>query len=226
VPVYYAAQLTLPIFLEYPTYFNPRVFVFIRHKCIFSHKSNNYTKKDLKKEIKMQLKEIEAIIRDIPDFPEKGIIFKDITPVLQSPEAFKTVIDMMCAPYRNKQIDAIAGIESRGFIFGAAMALELNCAFVPIRKKGKLPYKTIEKSYSLEYGTATIELHTDAVSKGDKVVIVDDLLATGGTAAAAIALVEKLEAEVVAVSFMIELVFLSGKDKLPEDIVSSLIKVN
>ena len=174
----------------------------------------------------MQIKDIETIIRDIPDFPEKGIIFKDITPVLKNPEAFKTVINMMCEPYRNKQINGIAGIESRGFIFGSAMALELGCSFIPIRKKGKLPYKTIEESYSLEYGTATIEIHTDALSQGDKIVVVDDLLATGGTAAATVALIKKLGGEISGISFMIELAFLNGKDKLPADIVASLIKVD
>ena len=174
----------------------------------------------------MQIKDIETMIRDIPDFPEKGIIFKDITPVLQSPEAFKSVINMMCEPYRNKNINAVAGIESRGFIFGSAMAVELGCSFIPIRKKGKLPYKTLEESYSLEYGTATIEIHTDALSQGDKIVVVDDLLATGGTAAAAAALIEKLGGKVSGISFMIELKFLNGKDKLAHGSVHSLIKVD
>jgi len=174
----------------------------------------------------MLLNDVKLLIRDVPDFPEKGIVFKDITPVLQSPEAFRSVVDLLCEPYQGVKVDSIAGIESRGFIFGAAMAMKLGCTFVPIRKKGKLPYSTLEESYSLEYGRATLEIHTDAVKKKEKVVVVDDLLATGGTACASANLLKKLDAEIVGISFMIELAFLGGKEKLKGYEINSLIKVD
>ena len=173
----------------------------------------------------MKLKEIAKLMRDIPDFPKEGIIFKDITPILQSHEAFESLIDLLCEPYLDNPPDFVAGIESRGFIFGAAMALKLSCGFIPIRKKGKLPYETIEASYSLEYGTATLEIHTDALKKGESVVVVDDLLATGGTAAAGLKLLDALGANVVGIDFVVELCFLSGIDKLLADKVHTLIKI-
>jgi adenine phosphoribosyltransferase len=166
---------------------------------------------------------IKNLIRDVPDFPIKGIVFKDITPVLQDPKAFGQIIDTFSKMYVGKKIDAIVGIESRGFILGAPLALKMGLPFVPIRKVGKLPYDKIRVSYKLEYGEATIEIHTDALEKGQRVVIVDDLLATGGTIAASIELVEKLGAEVVKCAFVIELGFLHGRDKLPKGKVDSLI---
>lgn len=165
---------------------------------------------------------LKKIIRDIPDFPKPGIVFKDITPVLSDREAFPRVIDMLAARYL-KGIDVVAGIESRGFIFGAPLALKLGASFVPIRKKGKLPYKVIEASYDLEYGSATIEIHEDAVREGQRVLIVDDLLATGGTAAAACNLIDKLGATVMECAFVIELAFLNGREKL-ESPVYSIVK--
>ncbi len=159
-------------------------------------------------------------IRDVPDFPKKGIIFKDITPILSDHGVFKKVIDAFVERYKDKGIDAIAGIESRGFIFGAPIAKDLGVSFVPIRKKGKLPYKTVEASYDLEYGSATIEMHVDAVKKGQKVVIVDDLLATGGTAAATTELIEKQGGKIVECAFVVELSFLDGRKKLKSDIFS------
>jgi adenine phosphoribosyltransferase len=173
----------------------------------------------------MKIEEIAALIRDIPDFPKKGIIFKDITPVLKSSEAFESLIDLLCEPYLDNPPDFIAGIESRGFIFGAAMALKLSCGFIPIRKKGKLPYKTFEASYSLEYGTATLEIHTDALENGNRVVVIDDLLATGGTASAGIELLEKVGADVIGIDFVVELCFLSGISKFSSDKVRTLIKI-
>lgn len=162
-------------------------------------------------------------MRDVPDFPVPGIVFKDITPVLKDPEALGMIIEEFRRMYAGLDIDAVVGIESRGFIIGAPLALALNTPFVPIRKVGKLPFDKIKVSYKLEYGEATIEMHTDALEKGDRVIIVDDLLATGGTTAASIELVEKLGAEVVRCVFVIELGFLDGRKVLPEGKVDSLI---
>jgi adenine phosphoribosyltransferase len=158
--------------------------------------------------------ELEKIIRDVPDFPQKGIIFKDITTLLKDTEAFKYTIDMMVEKYQDKGIGKIIGIESRGFIFGGAVAYLLGCGFVPARKPGKLPYDKISESYSLEYGENTLELHTDAVEPGEKVVIIDDLLATGGTAEAVVKLVEQLKGKIEGIEFLIELDFLKGREKL------------
>lgn len=158
--------------------------------------------------------EIRAAIRDIPDFPKPGIIFKDITPVLKDGNLLRKTIRHFAHRHKGAKLSAIAGIEARGFIFGTAIAYELGLGFVPIRKKGKLPGDTVETSYDLEYGTATIEIHSDALTRGDHVLIVDDLLATGGTAAAAIHLIEKLGATVVGLDFLVELAFLNGREKL------------
>lgn len=174
----------------------------------------------------MGIEKIEAAIRDIKDFPKPGIIFKDITPILQTGDIFKEVIDIMAEPYLNNRPDYIVGIESRGFIFGSVMAYKLGCGFIPVRKKGKLPFRTYEETYDLEYGTATIEMHVDALNKGDKVVVIDDLLATGGTAEATIKLIEKFEAEIIGVDFLIELVFLDGRKKLSGYPVNAQIKVD
>jgi len=174
----------------------------------------------------MSIEKIEAAIRDIRDFPKEGIIFKDITPVLQSGELFREVTDLLCAPYLDNPPDYIVAIESRGFIFGSAMAYKLGCGIVPVRKKGKLPYTTYDASYELEYGTATVEMHTDALKGGDRVILVDDLLATGGTAGAAVKLIERLGAEIIGIDFMIELLFLDGRKKFSGYTVNTLISVD
>jgi adenine phosphoribosyltransferase len=157
---------------------------------------------------------IKAKIRDIPDFPKPGILFRDITPLLQDPEGLKATIDALCEPHRENPPDYVAGIESRGFIFASAMAYELGCGCVLIRKPGKLPYKTRKESYALEYGTDSIEIHEDAVKPGDRVVLVDDLLATGGTMEAAAKLVTGLGGTLVEQAFVVELAFLEGYRKL------------
>jgi len=169
------------------------------------------------------MERVKALMRDVPDFPVPGIVFKDITPVLKDPEALGMIIEKLREMYADLDIDAVVGIESRGFIIGTPLALALNAPFVPIRKAGKLPFDKIKVSYKLEYGEATIEMHTDALDKGDRILIVDDLLATGGTTAASIELVEKLGAEVVKCAFVIELGFLKGRKVLPEGKVDSLI---
>ncbi|MFH0907407.1 MAG: adenine phosphoribosyltransferase [bacterium] len=162
----------------------------------------------------MSIAKIKSAVRDIPDFPKPGILFKDITPVLLNPELFKSAVDLFVARHKLSKLTKIAAIESRGFVFGAAAAYQLGVGLIPIRKKGKLPYKTMEASYDLEYGQATLEIHVDAVKAGDRVVLIDDLLATGGTAAASASLLDKLGATVVEVDFLIELAFLNGRDKL------------
>lgn len=169
------------------------------------------------------MKEIIELIRDIPDFPKKGIVFKDITPVLADKDAFAKVIEYFKDRYENKGIAVIAGIESRGFIFGSALALALGVGFVPIRKPGKLPYKTIKESYQLEYGEDAVEIHTDAVRPGQNVLLIDDLLATGGTAAASARVIKKLGGNIYEIAFLIELGFLKGKEKLSEYNVHSAI---
>lgn len=174
----------------------------------------------------MSIENIEAAIRDIVDFPKPGIIFKDITPLLKSKDLFREIIDLMCEPYKDNPPDYFIGIEARGFIFASAMAYKMGCGTILVRKKGKLPYKTYEKSYALEYGSATIEMHIDSIDPGEKVVIVDDLLATGGTASATVKLVEKFDAEILGVDFLIELVFLSGREEFGEYSINSLIKVS
>lgn len=160
------------------------------------------------------LEPVRNAIRDVPDFPKPGILFKDITPVLHDPALFKQVVDVLTERVRSVKADKIAAIESRGFLFGAPVAFALGISLVPIRKKGKLPYRTIEESYSLEYGTATLEVHEDAIEKGDRVVVIDDLLATGGTAEATAKLVEKLGGKVVEFQFLVELAFLEGRKRL------------
>jgi adenine phosphoribosyltransferase len=157
---------------------------------------------------------VRAYIREIPDFPQPGILFRDITPLLADAYALRTAIDAMTDPYRDQQIDKIVGIESRGFLFGIPMAYQLNIGFVPVRKKGKLPYQTVAVDYALEYGINTVEVHADAVLPGQRVVIVDDLLATGGTAAAAVQLIRHLGAQVVGLAFAIELSDLKGRSHL------------
>lgn len=164
-----------------------------------------------------------SLVRDIPDFPQSGILFKDITPVLGSPEAFREVINRLAEHAAFLQPDLIAGIESRGFLFGAPVALALGVGFVPIRKAGKLPSATEREEYALEYGTAIVEIHRDAVLPGRRVLIVDDLLATGGTAAAAARLVEKLGGTVAGLSFLIELGFLPGRRALNGHEIHSLL---
>jgi adenine phosphoribosyltransferase len=167
---------------------------------------------------------IERFIRDVPDFPKPGIVFKDITPLLQSPQGLKLTIDRLSAVVDPRTYDIVCGIESRGFIFGTALADRVHKGFVPIRKPGKLPWKTESESYELEYGKDTIEIHVDAVRDGRRVLIVDDLLATGGTAAAAIKLVRKIGGEPVAAAFVIELAFLSGRERLGSLPTHSLIR--
>lgn len=167
---------------------------------------------------------IQNIIRDIPDFPKKGILFKDITPLLKHPDAFRYAVDTIAEELSKKQIDFIVGIESRGFIFSPVLAYKLNVGFIPVRKKGKLPWQTEQVAYALEYGEAVLEIHKDAVEKGARVAIVDDLLATGGTALAAAHLVEKLGGRVTSISFLVELLFLNGRKKLSQYDVFSLIQ--
>ena len=162
----------------------------------------------------MSLENIRKSIRNIPDFPKKGIQFKDITTALKNATILKEILDTCVAHYKNQKIDYVVGIESRGFIFGTALAYLLNCGFIPVRKPGKLPAKVITQEYELEYGTDRIEMHADALGKGDKVLIVDDLLATGGTAKAAADLVLQLNAEIVGFAFVIELNDLHGRERL------------
>lgn len=167
--------------------------------------------------------DLKSIIRDVPDFPKKGIVFKDITPLLKDASAFHQAVDVMADHLKDLKLDLIAGVESRGFIFCPVLAYKLNLGFIPVRKKGKLPHKTEAESYSLEYGEAVVEIHQDAIHKGARVAIVDDLLATGGTAAATARLIEKLGGQVVAMSFLIELSFLNGREKLAKHPVSAVI---
>jgi adenine phosphoribosyltransferase len=160
------------------------------------------------------INDLKKYIRDIPDFPKKGIVFKDISTFLADKGAFKQVIDDFANRYKDKGINKIVAADARGFIFGGALAYKLNCGFVPVRKKGKLPYKTISADYELEYGSDTLFMHEDAISEGEKVLILDDLLATGGTAKAICELVESLKGEIVELAFVIELGFLKGRGKL------------
>lgn len=170
------------------------------------------------------MKELKDYVRSIPDFPEKGIIFRDVTTVLNDPDGLKLAIDSMQEKLKDIEFDVILGAESRGFIFGAPIAYNLGKAFVPVRKKGKLPCETIEESYDLEYGKATIEIHKDSIKPGQKVVIIDDLIATGGTLEAIIKLIKRLGGEVVKISCLIELPELKGREKLEGyDIDASII---
>lgn len=163
-------------------------------------------------------------IRDIVDFPKKGIIFKDITPLLLDVEATRQVVERFVEALANKKVDKVVGMESRGFFFGTLLAQRLGVGFIPVRKPGKLPYETISEEYALEYGTDSLEMHTDAIKKGENILIHDDVLATGGTAKATCKLVERLGGNIVQLSFLMELTFLNGRDKLADYEVISLIK--
>ena len=167
--------------------------------------------------------DLRQFIRSVPDFPKPGIVFRDITPLLANPAALDQAVAQLAEPYRQRNIDIVAAVESRGFIFGAAVARELRAGFVPIRKPGKLPAATASATYQLEYGSDTIEIHTDAISPGQRVLLVDDLLATGGTMAAACQLVQNLGGQIVAVAFLIELAFLHGRKKLGDHDILTLI---
>ncbi|HEX4646859.1 MAG TPA: adenine phosphoribosyltransferase [Verrucomicrobiae bacterium] len=167
--------------------------------------------------------DIERAIRNIPDFPKPGIQFKDITPVLADARLFSGSIDLLTDGFKPGMVDAIVGIDARGFIFAAAAALKLRAGFVPVRKKGKLPYQTHEESYDLEYGANAIAIHTDALKPGSRVLLIDDLLATGGTASAAASLVRKVGAEILEISFLIELRFLNGRQKLKDYPLRSIV---
>jgi len=167
---------------------------------------------------------LRAGVRDVPDFPKKGIVFKDITPLLSDPALFRASIDLFLERCRGKEIDKIVGIDARGFLFGSAVAYELGVGFVPIRKRGKLPYKTEVAKYSLEYGQAEMEMHIDAVVEGERVILVDDLLATGGTSAGAAALIRKFGGRLLEAQFLIELEFLNGRKQLDPTPVVSFLK--
>ena len=167
--------------------------------------------------------DLREFIRLVPDFPKPGIIFRDITPLLANPGALDQAVAQLAQPYRQSNIEVVAAIESRGFIFGAAVARQLKAGFVPIRKPGKLPAKTASVTYELEYGTDTIEIHTDAISPGQRVLLLDDLLATGGTMAAACKLVQDLGGKIVAIAFLIELAFLNGRAKFPDHDILALL---
>lgn len=169
------------------------------------------------------ISELAAAVRDVPDFPKPGILFKDITPVLADARLFSGAIDHLTANFEPGTIDAIVGVDARGFIFAAAAAYKLRCGFIPIRKKSKLPYHTFEESYDLEYGSNTVAIHIDAIKPGSRVLLVDDLLATGGTASAAARLLTRMGVTIVEQRFLIELSFLHGREKLKEGPVRSLI---
>ncbi|MFY9529823.1 MAG: adenine phosphoribosyltransferase [Candidatus Acidiferrales bacterium] len=168
--------------------------------------------------------DLKKLIREIPDYPKPGILFYDLTTLLQDKRGFHDLIDKLCEHYAGKKVDIIAGIEARGFIFAPALAYRMGAGFVPVRKPNKLPWKTAEVTYQLEYGTDKLQIHRDAVKPGDRVLVCDDLLATGGTAAAAVALVRQLGAEVTGAAFAVELSFLNGRAKLPGIDVFSLLK--
>jgi adenine phosphoribosyltransferase len=168
--------------------------------------------------------ELRSLIRDIPDFPQPGILFRDLTPLLQDARGLRGAVQAVADPFRKDRIDYVLGIESRGFVLGAPVALELGVGLVLVRKKGKLPHQTLEASYDLEYGTDSVEMHADALSPGERVVVVDDLVATGGTASAAIALARKAGADVVGCSFLIELTALNGRRRLGVDRVHAVIQ--
>jgi len=171
------------------------------------------------------IQELAGMIRSIPDFPKKGIDFKDITTLLQDGPAFKQVVDHFAERYADKAVDAVVAVEARGFILGGALACRLDAGFIPVRKKGKLPYKTYEATYDLEYGTETIAVHQDALKPGQNVVVLDDLLATGGTIKAVLDLMNRFGANVVEVAFLIELTFLKGRDRLESYPVYSAIEL-
>jgi adenine phosphoribosyltransferase len=168
--------------------------------------------------------DLKQHIRHVPDFPKAGILFYDITTLLRDPQGFKMTIDMLSTPYEGQGIEAVVGIESRGFILGAAVAERIGAGFIPIRKPGKLPAKALKETYDLEYGKDALEIHTDAVGQGQKILVVDDVLATGGTAAAAAQLVKKLGGNLHGMAFLIELLFLNGKSKLPGEKVYSVLQ--
>jgi adenine phosphoribosyltransferase len=168
--------------------------------------------------------DLRTRIREIPDFPKPGILFYDITTLLKEADAFREAIDLLIEPYRETQIDVVVGMESRGFIFSAPMAIELGAGFVPVRKLGKLPAETVNVEYALEYGTNTLEIHKDAIKPGQRVLIVDDLLATGGTVLGTIELVSMLKAEVVGLAFLVELLFLKGRERLRDQQIHSVIQ--
>ncbi len=168
--------------------------------------------------------DLHSFIRDVPDFPKKGIMFKDITPLLASPQGLAMAVEMLCNPFRGQGVQAVIGAESRGFIFGTAIAQALSCGFVPVRKPGKLPSKKLSLTYALEYGQDTLEIHTDAVKPGERCLIVDDLLATGGTMKACCDLVESLGGSIVGIAILIELTFLKGRDRFSKYNPHSAIK--
>lgn len=170
---------------------------------------------EARNEVGEKLARLKGAVRDVPDFPKKGIVFRDITPILADPGLLEDAVDLLVEPYAGAGVHQVVGIESRGFIFGPPVAMRLGAGFVPVRKRGKLPADTISSRYELEYGTAEIEIHRDAIAPGERVIIVDDLIATGGTAAATVALVRRLGGEIVGASFLIELSLLKGRDKIP-----------
>jgi adenine phosphoribosyltransferase len=170
------------------------------------------------------LKDLSNAIRDVPDFPKKGILFKDITTLLKDGKMLRKAVDALYEDYKDSKVDKVIGVEARGFIFAPAVAYKLGAGFVPVRKPGKLPAKTRSVTYELEYGTDTLQMHEDAITKGEKVLIIDDLLATGGTAAGVVKLVQELGGEVVGVGFLIELEFLKGREKLKDVEVNAIIK--
>lgn len=167
--------------------------------------------------------DLRDLVRSIPDFPKKGILFRDITPLLKNREGFRRAVEVMASHYRERDIDKIVCVEARGFLLGGALAYELGCGIIPIRKPGKLPSETVKQTYELEYGTDAIEVHRDAIEPGDRVLLVDDLLATGGTARAAVDLVEKLGGNVIGCAFLIELLDLKGRNLLDNHEVFSVI---
>jgi len=169
------------------------------------------------------MERLAAHIRNIPDFPQPGIQFKDITPLVKNPAMLRLAVHELITPFKNERLTAVAGMEARGFIFGSLAAMELEVGFIPLRKPGKLPYKVESVSYDLEYGSAELEVHVDALDSGDRVLLIDDLIATGGTAAASCELIEKLGAEIAGCAFVVELDFLNGREKLSDYHIHSLI---
>ncbi len=172
----------------------------------------------------MRASDLKKHIRDVPDFPKEGIVFKDISTLLKNKDAFKKSIDIFAKKYKSSRVQYVVGVEARGFIFGAALAYKLGCGFIPIRKKGKLPYKTKSVTYQLEYGTDTLEIHEDAIPAGARILVIDDLLATGGTVKAVTELLKDQKAKIVGVAFVVELKFLKGLEKLKDFPVYSVLQ--